>query len=186
MPHRSARNQGFEILLCLGSEDCFLHGGGDGTGDEEVHADLSVLEFVEPGAREGAQCQLACCIDAEAGIAFGCSVRSGHEDGATIVEERQCFLHGEEGAAHVEVEGLIEVLLGDLAQRHGLAYAGACEQDVDAALLPLDCVEEAVEVVEIGRVSLDTGDVSADQLDGLVECFLLAAGYEDVGAFFDK
>jgi AraC-like DNA-binding protein len=45
------------------------------------------------------------------------------------------------------------VLLGNLAQFDGLALAGAREQEVDLALFPLDRIEQAVEVVEIGRVT---------------------------------
>jgi hypothetical protein len=36
------------------------------------------------------------------------------------------------------------VRFGDLAQRQRLARAGAGEQDVDLALFPLDCIEQAV------------------------------------------
>jgi hypothetical protein len=55
------------------------------------------------------------------------------------------------------------VLLGDLPQRHGLAYAGAREQDVDLALFALNRLEQAVEVVEIGRVTLYAGHVPANR-----------------------
>ncbi len=44
------------------------------------------------------------------------------------------------------------MLLGNLAQGDGFARAGARVQDVDLALLPLDRVEQPVEVFEIGRV----------------------------------
>ena len=54
------------------------------------------------------------------------------------------------------------------------------------ALFPLDRLEQAVEVVEIGRVAAHAGHVPADQLDGLIERFLPPAGDEDIGAFFDE
>lgn len=78
------------------------------------------------------------------------------------------------------------MLLGNLAQRDGFARAGARVKDVDLALLPFDCVEQAVEVVEIGRVAAHAGYVPADQADGLVERILFPARDEDVGAFFDE
>jgi hypothetical protein len=67
------------------------------------------------------------------------------------------------------------VPLGNLAQWDGFARAGAREQDVDLALFPLDCIEQAVEVVEIGRVATHAGHVPADQLDGFIERLLLPA-----------
>jgi len=68
----------------------------------------------------------------------------------------------------------------------GLARASARVQDVDLALFPLDRIEQAVEVVEIGRVVAHAGHVPANQLDGLIERLLPPAGDENVGAFFDK
>ena len=52
--------------------------------------------------------------------------------------------------------------------------------------VPLDRVEQAVEVVEIGRVAAHAGHVPADQLDGLIERFLSTAGNENVRAFFNE
>src|SRR5882724_11205929 len=78
------------------------------------------------------------------------------------------------------------MLLGNLAQWDGFAYAGARVQDIDLALFPLHCVEQAVEVVEIGRVAADAGHVSANQPDGLVERLLPPARDENIGAFFNE
>ena len=78
------------------------------------------------------------------------------------------------------------MLLGNLAQWDGFARASARVQDVDPALFPLDRVEQAVEVVEIGRVAAHAGHVPADQLDGLVQRLPSPARDENVGAFFDE
>src|SRR3981189_3539235 len=51
---------------------------------------------------------------------------------------------------------------------------------------PLDRVEQAVEVVEIGRVAAHAGYVPANQLDGLVERLLPPARDENIGAFFNE
>jgi hypothetical protein len=67
-----------------------------------------------------------------------------------------------------------------------VAPAGARVQDVDLALDPLDRIEQAVEVVEIGRVASHAGHVPANQLDGLVERFLSSTRDENVGAFFNE
>src|ERR1700733_4800184 len=78
------------------------------------------------------------------------------------------------------------MLLGNLAQWDGFARAGARVQDVDLALYALDRIEQAVEVVELGRVAAHAGHVPANQLDGLVERLLFPAGDEDIGAFFNE
>src|SRR6266850_136269 len=78
------------------------------------------------------------------------------------------------------------MLLGNLAQWDGFALAGARVKNVDPDLFPLDCVEQTVEVVEIGRVAAHTGHVPANQLDGLVERLLPPARDENVGAFFNE
>jgi hypothetical protein len=68
----------------------------------------------------------------------------------------------------------------------GLALAGAREQDVALALFPLDRIEQAVEVVEIGRVTAPAGHVPANQLDGLIERLLPPTRDENLGTFFNK
>ena len=78
------------------------------------------------------------------------------------------------------------MLLGNLAQFGGFALACARKQDVDPALFPLDCVEQTVEVVEIGRVAAHAGHVPANQLDGLIERLLPPARDENVSAFFNE
>src|ERR1700682_2307312 len=78
------------------------------------------------------------------------------------------------------------MLLGNFAQSDGFARAGARVQDVDLALFPLDCVEQTVEVVEIGGVAAHAGHVPADQLDGLVQRLLSPARDENIGAFFNE
>jgi hypothetical protein len=72
------------------------------------------------------------------------------------------------------------------AVRCGLARAGADPQHVDAALLPLDRVVQAVQVVQVGGVALDAGDVAADLLHGLVQGVLAPAGDEDVRSLVDE
>jgi hypothetical protein len=80
----------------------------------------------------------------------------------------------------------LEVVLGELAERGGLAHAGAGPQHVEAAHLPLDGVVQAVQVVQVGGVALDAGDVAADLLHGLVQGVPAAAGDEDVRSLVDE
>ena len=64
-----------------------------------------------------------------------------------------------------------------------LARPGTCPQHVDRALFPPDRVEQAVQVVQVGRIALHGGHVPADQLDGFVQRFLPPARDEDVSSF---
>ena len=148
-----------------GSED----GRVDGAGAEDVDADAALLQFQQPGARERADRCLTSAVDAKGWKTLDTGDRAVEEDGAVVVEERQRLLHREECSAHVEVEGLVEVLFGDLLKRGDLALAGAGEEDVDLALLALDDLIETVEVRELRGVALNAGNVFADCLDGLVE-----------------
>src|ERR1700675_4102862 len=98
-----------------------------------------------------------------------------------MLEQRQRLLTRKQRSARIQAEGRIEMLLGNLAQWDGFAHAGARKQDVDLALFPLDPIEQAVEVVEIGRVTAHAGHVPANQLDGLIERLLPPARDENVG-----
>jgi hypothetical protein len=97
------------------------------------------------------------------------------------VEQRQRFLNRKQRSARVQAEGRVEVLLGNLAQWDCFAPASAGKEDVNLALLPPDRIEQAVEVVEIGRVAAHAGHVPANHLDGLVQCLLPPTRDENVG-----
>src|SRR6202012_2014553 len=95
------------------------------------------------------------------------------------------LLDGKQRAARIQAEGRVEVLLGNFAQWYGFARASARVQDVDLALYPLDRIEQAVKVCEIGRVPAHAGPVPANQPYGLIEPLLLQARDENVGSFFN-
>src|SRR5262249_46384089 len=86
----------------------------------------------------------------------------------------------------VDVEHLVEVLLGDLSKRGDRQDAGVGEQDVEAALLPLHRGEQPVEVRKVRDVALHAGDVLADLCYRFIEFRLAASGDEDVGALGDE
>src|ERR1700728_2411383 len=133
---------------------------------------MSALQFVDPRACEGAQRQLARGIHPETRETLRRSIGPGHDDRRAIAEQRQCLLNREQRAAHIQIEGRIEVLLGDLTQRQWLALAGTREQDVDLALLALHRLEQTVQIVQIGCVTLDAGYIPANRLHGLIELLL--------------
>jgi hypothetical protein len=55
-----------------------------------------------------------------------------------------------------------------------------------APLFPPDRVEQTVQIVQVGRISLHTGHVSADQLHGFIQGFLPPTRDEDVSSLFNE
>ncbi len=84
----AAGNQGCEVGLGVGAEG-IEDGCVDGSGAEDVDADLAVLEVVEPGAGEGADRRFAGSVHAEGRKALDAGDGAVEEDGAAVVEEGQ-------------------------------------------------------------------------------------------------
>src|SRR5882757_1017981 len=55
-----------------------------------------------------------------------------------------------------------------------------------APLFLFDRVEQTVQIVEVGRIALHAGHVSADQLHGFIHGVLPSARDEDVGSFANE
>ena len=144
----AAWDLGFEELFGLfseGIEDRRV----DGAGTEDVHADSALFELKEPGAGERANRSLAGAVDAERRKALDAGDGAIEKDRAVVVEERESLLHGEQRATDVEIEGLVEVFLGDFFELCQLTEAGAGEKDVDLAFFALD---RLIETIEVGQV----------------------------------
>jgi hypothetical protein len=94
-------------------------------------------------------------------------------------------LHREQRALHIEIEKLVEMLLGEGCQGSEFADAGIGDQHIDLSLR-LHGLVEAIEVRQFGDVSPNACNLTADRLHGFVKFLLAAARYEDVGAFVDE
>src|SRR6202022_439056 len=77
------------------------------------------------------------------------------------------------------------MLLREACQGSEFARTGISDQDIDLPLR-LHGLVEAIEVRQIGDVSPNACNLTADRLDGLVEFLLAATRYEDVGALIDE
>ena len=96
-------------------------------------------------------------------------------------------MHSKQGPANVNVERIVEALLGNGAKwLTELTIAGASKDDVDTALLFFDYLEQPIEVGEIAGIALNASDILADIFDCSVELFLAAASDKDVCAFLDE
>jgi hypothetical protein len=114
------------------------------------------------------------------------AIEAGQDHRGAIGQEWQRLLHGEEQAADVGVEDLVEMLFGDLAQRAEFVSAGIGEQDVNGVGFLSDHGIDPVEVGELRCIAVDRGDVSVDLGRGLVQLRLPPAGDEDLRAFLGK
>src|SRR5258707_13956669 len=71
------------------------------------------------------------------------------------------------------------MLLGDASQGSKFTKARVRENDVDSSPLRLDGLVETIKVGKVGNISLNTGNIASDRLNGLVK-FLLAATRDEV------
>src|SRR5882724_2993127 len=78
------------------------------------------------------------------------------------------------------------MLFGDGPKGNKLANAGVGENNIDSPLHLRDGLVKAIKVSQLGHVSLNSRNVGADCLRGLVESLLAAARDEDIGTLFDQ
>src|SRR5258708_24702886 len=144
---------------------------------------MTILEIRGPGPHEGTQRGLRRAVDTEGRSTFDPCAGAREDDRATILQQRQGFLHGEQRSLDVDVEKFVEMLLSDFVERNKFRNAGIGKDDVKFPL----CSDGLIKTIEVGQfcnVSLNASDVAADRLYGRVELFLTAARDEDVGTLF--
>src|SRR5216684_2726393 len=78
------------------------------------------------------------------------------------------------------------MLFGDGPKGHKFANAGVGENNIDSRLHVREGLVETIKVSQLGNVSLNSRNVGADCIHGLVEFLLAAAGDEDISTLFDE
>src|SRR5882724_6846669 len=78
------------------------------------------------------------------------------------------------------------MLFGDGPKGNKFANAGVGENNIDSPLHLRDGLVKTIKVSQLGNVSLNSRNVGADCLHGLVEFLLAAARDEDIGTLFDE
>src|ERR1700730_18308241 len=78
------------------------------------------------------------------------------------------------------------MLFGDGPKGNKFANAGVGENNVDSPLHLRNGLVQTIKVTQLGDVSLNSRNVGADCLHGLVEFLLAAARDEDIGTLFDE
>src|SRR6266478_1689681 len=147
---------------------------------------MTVLQICSPGSHQRADCSLTRGVDAEGCGTLNARDRAVENDRATIPQERQCLLHRKQRSPYIDVEQLVEMLFGDGPKGNKFADAGVGENNIDSPLHPKDGLVKAIKVSQLGNVSLNSRNVGADCLHGLVEFLLAAARDEDIGTLFDE
>src|ERR1700720_4764210 len=144
---------------------------------------MTVLEIRGPGSDEGTEGRLRRAVDTEGRSTFDPCDRAREDDRATILQQRQGFLHGEQRSLDVDAEKFVEMLLSDFVERSKFRSAGIGEDDVKFTFC-FDGLIKTIEVGQFGNVSLNASDVAADSLYRRTELFLTPARDEDVGTLF--
>ena len=91
-------------------------------------------------------------------------------------------MHREQRALHIDAEHRVEAFLADRAQGFEDADAGVGQENVDAALLGADPLEQAIEVVQLRDVALYGQDAAADLRRRAVQLRLAPAGDDHLRA----
>src|SRR6202790_1816470 len=78
------------------------------------------------------------------------------------------------------------MVFGDGPKGNKFAHAGVGENNIDSPLHLGDGLVKTIKVGEVGNVSLNSRNVAADCLHGLVEFLLAAARNEDIGTLSDE
>src|SRR5207253_9515465 len=78
------------------------------------------------------------------------------------------------------------MLFGDGPKGNKFANAGVGENNIDSPLHLRDDLVKTIKVSQLGNIALNSRNVGADCLHGLVEFLLAAARDEDIGTLFDE
>src|SRR5271168_3795109 len=78
------------------------------------------------------------------------------------------------------------MLFGDGPKGNKFPNAGVGENNIDSPLHLRDGLVKTIEVSQLGNVSLNSRNVGADCLHGLVKFLLAAARDKDIGTLFDE
>src|SRR5258708_13907039 len=135
---------------------------------------MTILEIRGPGPHEGTEGGLRRAVDTEGRSTFDPCDGAREDDRATISQQRQGFLHGEQRSLDVDVEKFVEMLLGDFVERSKFRDAGIGEDDVKFPL----CFDSLINTIEVGQfrnVSLNPSDVAPDRLYARIELLLTPA-----------
>src|SRR6202041_679791 len=107
-------------------------------------------------------------------------------DRTALAHQWQRLLDREDRTLHIDIEGFVDVLGGDLAELKLASHPGIGENDVKGPALLLHRRVESVEVGLIRDRALHRAGIGPEVGHSGVELFLPAAEDEDEGALLDE
>src|SRR5580658_3654696 len=120
---------------------------------------MTIFQIRSPGAHERTDRRFAGCVNAEGSGAFYTRDGTRKNDGAAIVQEGQSFLNREECALDVDIEQLVKMFFGDVAEGDEFANTGVGENNIDSSLHLSDCLVEMIKIAHLGNVAPNAGRV---------------------------
>src|SRR6266481_5915550 len=129
----------FSVTAGYGSF-CYYLAGVDG-----IDADFSRSEFLRQSARDRIHCALRRVVNHRSGRSQRTGKRTDVNDASAIrIEVLECFLSGKKHSENVHIKKSVNLLLGDVLQRHKLVNTGVVDQNVDLAQGLLRLGEESL------------------------------------------
>src|SRR5580704_15171667 len=110
---RSHRAVGLQAFLAQRGRREF---GRHRPGRQHVYPDAGALQVLRPRPREVAHGRLACAVGGERRGARGAGARPGQDDRTALAHQWQRLLDREDRTLHIDIEGFVDVLGGDLAE----------------------------------------------------------------------
>src|SRR6266849_3890911 len=147
---------------------------------------MTVLQICSPGSHQRADCSLTRGVDAEGCGTLNARDRAVENDRATIPQELQCLLHRKQRSPYIDVEQLVEMLFGDGPKGNKFANPGVGENNIYSPLHLRDRLVKTIEVSQLGNVSLNSRNVGADGLHGLVKFLRATTRDEHIRTLFDE
>src|SRR6266481_865995 len=95
-------------------------------------------------------------------------------------------MHREQRSPHIDVEQLVEMLLGHGPKGKKFANASVGENNIDSAFHLRNGLVKTIKVGEFGNVALNARHIAPDCLHSLVEFLLPSARNKDIGTLFDE
>src|SRR5579859_8142993 len=155
-------------------------------GTERVHPDATILELRSPstGVRTQGSFGRRVCSMSRNSHEMHC--RADKNDRSCAGHHWQQLLHQENGSLGIEIEYFVEVRGRETVDRTLFRQTGIGYDNVDDTLFGPDRRRDAIDVIELGKISCDSRDVPADHGYGLIQFRLPARGDKDIRAFFDE
>src|SRR6476660_1457666 len=121
-----------------------------------VHADFAWAEFLRQCSRDRIDSAFRCVVNNRGRWSQRAGKRTDINDAAAFGGEMlECFLSGEKHSENVGIKHFVELLLGDVFERHEFVNASVVNQNVELTKSLLRCGKKLFDVVLLRDASLN-------------------------------